>query len=105
MLADRYGVELKRENEDPQAEERRKRRERLLALVERATAFYERVLWESAEAGKPREYLAGRGLHEDVLRKFRVGYAPSAWDSVMMAAQRLGFSQEELAASGLGPQG
>src|SRR3954464_15132987 len=44
VLAERYRVELKLENEDPQAEERRRRRERLLALVERATAYYERVL-------------------------------------------------------------
>ena len=33
LLADRYGVELKREREDPQEEERRRRRERLLQLV------------------------------------------------------------------------
>src|SRR3954447_3513767 len=104
-LAERYNVELKRDQEDPQAEERRERRARLLELVERATAYYERVLWESSEAAKAREYLAGRGLQEEVLRKFRVGYAPSAWDSVMMAAQRFGFSREELAASGLGQKG
>ena len=104
-LAERYNVELKREQEDPQAEERRQRRQRLLELVERATAYYERVLWESQEASRAREYLGGRGLREEVLRQFRVGYAPSAWDSVMMAAQRLGFSQEELAASGLGQRG
>ena len=104
-LAERYNVELKREQEDPQAEERRQRRQRLLELVERATAYYERVLWESQEASRAREYLGGRGLREEVLRQFRVGYSPSAWDSVMMAAQRLGFSQEELAASGLGQRG
>src|SRR3954467_8304297 len=104
-LAERYNVELKRDEEDPEAEERRKRRQRLMELVERATAYYERVLWDSAEAGKAREYLAGRGLGDETLRKFRVGYAPSAWDSVMLAAQRLGFSQEELAAAGLGQRG
>jgi DNA primase len=105
LLADRYGVELKREQEDPQAEERRRRRERLLALVERATAYYGRVLWDSAEAARAREYLTGRGLGEEVLRTFRVGYAPSAWDKLMMAAQGEGFSHEELAAAGLGQRG
>jgi DNA primase len=40
-----------------------------------------------------------------VLREFRVGYAPSAWDKLMLAAQREGFSQEELAAAGLGQRG
>src|SRR5438874_3271751 len=104
-LADRYGVELKREQEDPRAEERRRRRERLLQLVERAAAYYARYLWESGEAAKAREYLAGRGLGEEVLRDFRVGYAPSAWDKVLLAAQRDGFSQEELAAAGLAQRG
>src|SRR4051812_43332642 len=105
VLAERYNVELKREQEDPQAEERRMRQQRLLKLVERATGYYERVLWESPEAGKAREYLAGRGLGEEVLRKFRVGYAPSAWDSVILAAGRLGFSREDIAAAGLGARG
>src|SRR4051812_12788467 len=103
-LADRYGVELKREQEDPQAEEERKRRERLLSLVERTTSYYERVLWEAPEAAHAREYLAGRGLEEEVLRTYRVGYSPSAWDKVLMAAQRDGFSREELVAAGLAQQ-
>ena len=105
LLAERYNVELKREEEDPEEENKRRRRERLLALVERTTSYYERILWESPEAGKAREYLAGRGLGDEVLRTFRVGYAPSAWDKVMLAAQRDGFSQEELAAAGLGQRG
>src|SRR5439155_1558409 len=63
MLADRYGVELRREHEDPRAEERRRRRERLRALVERATAFYERYLWVAAgRDGYRREELAAAGL-------------------------------------------
>src|SRR3954470_21093729 len=45
-LADRYGVELEREQEDPQAAARRERRERLMALLERTAAYYSRFLWE-----------------------------------------------------------
>jgi DNA primase len=101
-LAERYNVELKREQEDPAAERRRERRERLLKLVQRASDYYARYLWDSTEAGLAREYLAGRGLEEQVLRDFRVGYAPSAWDKVTVAAQRDGFTREEIAAAGLG---
>ena len=104
-LAERHGVELKREQEDPRAEERRRRRERLLKLVERATGYYARVLWESPEAARAREYLAMRGLGDEVLRRFRVGYAPSAWDKVTVGAQTDGFTPEELAAAGLGQRG
>ena len=101
LLADRYGVELQREQEDPGEAELRKRRDRLLELLARTTAYYERYLWESSEAGRAREYLKGRGLGEKILREFRVGYAPSAWDRVLMASRRGGFSEQELYATGL----
>jgi|SRR5215218_688764 len=101
MLAERYNVELKREQEDPKEEERRKRRERLLALLERATAFYEKYLSESAEAAPAREYLRGRGLSEDVLRTFRVGWSPGGWDKLVAGAQRDGYTLDELVAAGL----
>jgi DNA primase len=101
LLAERYGVELQREEEDPREAERRRRRERLLELLDRTTAYYERYLWESEEAARAREYLSGRGLGEAILREFRVGYAPSAWDRVLGASRGGGFSEQELYATGL----
>ena len=105
LIADRYRVELAREREDPRAEERRLRRERLLGLVDRAATWYARYLWESREAEAARAYLSGRGLGEEVLRAFRVGYAPDAWDRLTSGAVRDGFTVEELAAAGLGQRG
>jgi len=101
LLADRYGVALEREREDPREAERRRRRERLLELVARTSAYYERCLWESQEGARAREYLAGRGLGEEILREFHVGYAPSAWDRVLSASLRSGFSEAELYEAGL----
>jgi DNA primase len=101
VLAERAGVELEREAEDPRDAERRARRERLLALLERTAAYYVRVLWESDEAAPAREYLAGRGLEEGVLREFRVGFSPRAWDRVAGASARSGYSESELLAAGL----
>jgi DNA primase len=101
LLADRYGVTLERTAEDAADAARRTRRERLLALLERTSAFYERLLWESAEAQPARDYLARRGLGEEVLRAYRVGYAPSAWDKVLVGSRRAGYSEEELLAAGL----
>jgi DNA primase len=104
-LADRYGVRLEREEDDPAAEQRRRRRERLHALLERAAGYYSAYLWESREAERAREYLADRGFSESVTREFRVGYAPSAWDRMIVGAQRSGFSPEELVAAGLAQRG
>ena len=101
MLADRFGVELQSEQEDPRAAERRERRERLHSLLGRAAAYYARYLWEAREAQAAREYLASRGLGEETLRDFRVGYAPSAWDRMLTASRRAGFSDDDLLAVGL----
>jgi len=100
-LAERAGIELERAAEDPRDAERRARRERLLALLERTAAYYVRVLWESDEAAPARAYLAGRGLEEDVLREFRVGVSPRAWDRVIGASRGAGYSEAELLAAGL----
>jgi DNA primase len=105
LLADRYGVELEREQEDPRAEARRQQRRRLEQLLDRTAAYYANYLWESQEAGKAREYLAERGLAEQVLRDFGVGYAPSAWDKILVRGQQAGFSVEELRGVGLVQRG
>jgi DNA primase len=101
MLADRFGVKLETEDEDPAAAARRERRERLHELLGRATTYYARYLWEGKEAAAARTYLIGRGLSEETLREFRVGYAPSAWDRMLLASRRTGFTDEELLAVGL----
>jgi DNA primase len=100
-LADRFGVKLETEAEDPGAAAARQRRERLYSLLGRAAAYYSRYLWEAREAGPARTYLLGRGLEESTLREFRVGYAPSAWDRMLLASRRAGYTDEELLATGL----
>jgi DNA primase len=100
-LAERYNVTLELAEEDPRAAARRAHEARLQGLLERTCGYYERYLWESEEAAKAREYLIGRGLEEAVLRRFRVGYAPSAWDRVLLASRRDGFSEQELLQAGL----
>ena len=105
LLADRYGVELEREQEDPRAEARRAQRRRLEELLDRTAAFYGAYLWDSEEAGKARDYMAERGLGEEVLRAFGVGYAPSAWDTVLLRGQRAGFKVDELRGVGLAQRG
>jgi DNA primase len=104
-LADRYGVQLERENDDPRAEERRRRRTRLHSLLDRAARYYATYLWDAREAAPARDYLSGRGLSSEVLREFRIGFSPSAWDRMIVGAQQGGFRQEELIAAGLAQRG
>jgi DNA primase len=101
LLAQRYGVQVEVEAEDPRDAERRQARERLLELLERTAAFYVRYLWDSREARHARGYLLERGLQEATLREFRVGYAPSAWDKVLLASRKAGFGNREIYDAGL----
>jgi DNA primase len=100
-LADRFGVKLETEEESPEAAATRARRERLYSLLARVTTYYERYLWEAGEAAPARQYLLGRGLKEDILREFRVGYAPQAWDRIVVASRQAGYSNDELLAAGV----
>ena len=104
-LADRFGVEVEREQEDPRLEETRKRRAKLGELLDRTAAYYVKYLWESDEAEKARGYLLGRGLSEESLREFEVGFAPNRWDTIVMRGQQGGFSQGDMVAAGLVKKG
>jgi DNA primase len=105
QLADRYGIEVAYESSDPVEEARRRGRERLLELLAKTAVFYRRYLWEAGEARLARDYLEGRGLEREILEEFGVGYAPSAWDRVLVRARSAGFSDQELLDAGLAQRG
>jgi DNA primase len=98
-LADRFNVELEYEESSPEADAQRKRKERLYSLLDQAATFYEKTLW--ADSGKPvQEYLASRGLGEDVCREFRLGLSQAS-ATLSKKAREKGFTNDELAGAGL----
>jgi DNA primase len=99
-LAGRFGVQLEYEETSPQWEAQQERRRRLYDLLDQAASFYERYLWESQAGGQARDYLAGRGLREQVCREFRLGLALGG-ATLARKAQEKGFTSSELAAAGL----
>jgi DNA primase len=99
-LADRFNVTLEYEEFSPGEEDRRRRRDRLFKLLEQATRFYERYLWESPAGSGPREYLAGRGLNEEACREFRLGLALGG-TTLARKALGSGFTRDELVSAGL----
>ena len=99
-IAERFNVALEYEESSPAAEEARRRRERLLELLEHAASFYERYLWDSQAGGFARDYLAGRGLGETACREFRLGFALGG-SVLARKAREKGFTPAELQAAGL----
>jgi DNA primase len=98
-LAERFRVPLEYEEASPRVEAQRKRRERLLALLDQTTTYFERLLWDG-DTGKPvREYLASRGLGQEIAREFRLGLAPG--QGLAEKAKERGFTLDELREAGL----
>jgi DNA primase len=99
-LADRFNVPIEYEEASPEADAKRRRRERLHELLEQAASFYERYLWESAAGEGVRGYLASRGLGDEICKTFRLGLSPGG-DTLTRKAREKGFTSSELAAAGL----
>jgi DNA primase len=79
-LARKYGVQL------VETESERKeydRRSQILMLYQQASEYYIRLLKDPQEGIIPRKYLADRGLSEETIDKFKLGYAPDAWDGLL----------------------
>src|SRR4029077_6401447 len=84
----------------PEQDARRRRRERLHDLLDAAATFYEKYLWDSQAGSLARDYLAGRGLEEDVCREYRLGLALGGTTLARQALGR-GFTRDQLAPAGL----
>ena len=100
FLADRFNVPLEYEESSPEQDRQRRQRERLFALLEQATSFYERHLWDSPRGEAARSYLERRGLGEEVCRDYRLGLAPGG-ATLAGKAREKGFTAQELGAAGL----
>jgi DNA primase len=96
-LAGKAGITL-RYTSNAEGEDR-KRRARLIDAVGRAVDFYHERLLTAPDAGEARKYLRSRGIDGDVVRTYRIGWAPDAWDAL---ARHLSLSDKDWRDSGLG---
>ena len=95
-LADRAGVSIA---EDAAEAAERTRRRPLYDALERAVAFYHERLLSAPDAGRARDYLRSRGYDGEIVRTFRLGWAPDDWDAL---AKHLKVGDAVLADAGLG---
>ena len=82
IVAQKCGIPLpKREFASPEQAAEARLRTRLLDLHETAAAWFEEQL-RTPEGALAREYLAGRGLLDEGIKRFRVGYAPDSFNAL-----------------------
>jgi DNA primase len=105
QLAERFGIPVEYSEDDEQRKARREAKRLREQLLERATTFYENYLWQAAEAAPARDYLFGRGFDEGLMRRFRIGYAPSRGSLLTERALQEGFSGTALQGAGLSRAG
>ena len=98
-LAERFRVPIEVEEASPRVEEARRRRERLYAVLDQTATYFERLLWDGDGAAPVREYLAGRGLGEEIAKEFRLGL--SSGKGLADKARERGFTLDELKSAGL----
>lgn len=99
MLAERAGVELPKYSRE--SESSRDSKERLYEILALATKFYEHQLWEGPGKAKILGYLMGRGLSEETIKNFRLGYAPDGWQHLSEFLMKKGYAAQELENAGL----
>jgi DNA primase len=91
ILADRAGVSLR----DAQ---KNKEDTRLIALLKDATDHFEKNLSTSPEA---KQYLMERGLTDETIKTFHIGYAKNEWRDLFMYLTSRGYSPEEMEQAGI----
>jgi DNA primase len=92
ILAERAGVPLVYERP-----EKRDARERLFALMETAAIFYASQLTDSV-----RKYVHERGIKDETIRAFRLGFAGEGWDDATKHLRSKGFTDGEILEAGMG---
>ncbi len=96
-LASRFGIQLRYTSAGEG--QRRGRKKSLQEAVGKAAEFYHQRLLSGSESAEARSYLRGRGYDGDLVRKYKIGWAPDDWDQL---AKHLRLGADDLRDAGLG---
>jgi len=97
MLAEKAGIEL--EYSDPKA---RSEKDRLYEICESAAQFF---ITSIGNANSILNYLRKRGLNNETIDQWRIGYAPDSWDSLFSFLLKKGYRENEIEHAGLAIKG
>lgn len=96
ILANKAGIELKKEN--PQL---RTERQRLYEICELASRFFEKQMEGSLVGRGAKDYLLKRGIKEESIKKWRLGYSPDTWQGLSDFLVGRGYQRQEIVRAGL----
>ncbi len=96
ILAQKAGVELRRE--DPKV---RSEKAKLYDISELACSFFEKQLHKGSAGKEAKKYLSDRGITEESMKEWRLGYAPDSWQGLSDFLVGKGFKREDVTKAGL----
>ncbi len=96
ILAKKAGVEIKKINPETVSE-----KENFYKLYELATKFFERQLEASKRGKEAKQYILERGISEESIKNWRLGYSPDSWQSLSEFLISKGFKRDKIIDSGL----
>lgn len=99
LLARKAGVAL--EPRTPQVEAEEKEHERLRQALEAATLYFYSLLRSAPQGQIARDHLTQRGITDETITKFQLGYSLDEWHALESHLHNRGYSREELVSAGL----
>ncbi|CAQ85646.1 MULTISPECIES: DNA primase [Photorhabdus] len=99
-LAAMHGLEVPYEAGSGSSQIERHQRQNLYQLMDKLNSFYQNSLNTSA-AQQARQYLAQRGLSEEVIHRFSIGFAPAGWDNTLKRFARNAEERQQLNDAGM----
>jgi len=95
-LARRYNITLPEKPVSQHDQAKARKRTGLYDVLERASRIFHTLLLNDPRAAVARQYLQERGIPEEIILNFRLGYAPDSWD--YLTAKIKNREEQELAA-------
>ena len=100
IVAEKTGVPLPKLVDDGRFEAHKRESDTVIELNQWALIWWEDQL-KSKSGRAAREYLKGRGITEETIQTFRLGFAPDSWEALSTHLRQKGATQEQLERSGL----
>lgn len=100
ILAQKLGLDVPR-TQDKEAQIRSERLNPLYTLSQQAAEFYQAQYISHSEHDQAKSYLMQRGLTDEVITRFSIGYAPSGWNNLLNHLPNQEDNEKQLEESGL----
>ena len=94
QLGKKYHIEVEERELTPEEQQRQDDRESMFVVNDFANKWFQEQLWETKEGQAiGLSYFRERGLRDDIIRKFQLGYSPESGSPLAAALKKKGFAE------------